>query len=68
MSQSESLLREKNVLIQELREKVNNPYDFPSQTEKYEEGFDVNTRSERLPVIKRKSFKEKLVDFIETFF
>lgn len=68
MTQSERLLTEKNFLIQELREKVNNPYDFPSQTEKFEEGFDVNTRTERISVIKHKSFKEKLVELIETFF
>jgi len=68
MAQSEKLLREKNFLIQELRETVKNPYDFPTQVEKYEEGFELNSRAERIPVIKHKSFKEKLVELIETFF
>ncbi len=68
MSESERLLREKNVLINELREKVNNPYNFPSQTEKFQEGFDIKTKIDRIPVINRKSFKEKVIDLIETFF
>ncbi len=68
MIESERLLREKNSSIQELREKISNPYDFPSQTEKYEEGFDVNSRIDKTPIIKRKSFKERIIDLIEIFF
>lgn len=68
MDESERLLKEKNISIQELREKVNNPYDFPSQIEKYEEGFNVKNRIDRIPIIKKRSFKEKLIELIETFF
>jgi len=41
MLSSQTLLNEKNLMINELREKVSNPYDLPSQVEKYEEGFDI---------------------------
>ncbi len=37
----QSLLNEKDLIIKELRGRVNNPYDLPSQVEKYEEGFDI---------------------------
>jgi hypothetical protein len=65
----EKLLLEQNSVIKELREKVQNPYNFPTQAQKYEEGFDVfsNTR----PVIsnlsreKKKTFKDALLELIE---
>ena len=64
------LLSEKDKLINELREKVNNPYDFPTQIQKYEEGFDVYTPKERKvsESSKSKTFKEKLIDLIDTLF
>jgi hypothetical protein len=68
MLESESLLREKNFLISELRQKVNNPYNFPSEMEKFEEGFDIKTKVDRIQLVPKKSFKEKLIDLIETFF
>lgn len=68
ITESERLLREKNLLISELRQKVNNPYNFPSEMEKFEEGFDIKPRIDKTPVIPRKSLKEKVIDLIETFF
>lgn len=38
---SQNLLDEKNLAIKDLRERISNPYDLPSETEKYEAGFDV---------------------------
>jgi hypothetical protein len=46
--QSKILLDEKNVIIQELRENLNNPYDIPHQVQKYEEGFDVYQTSRKV--------------------
>lgn len=68
--ESEKLLNEKNFLIKELREKVSNPYDFPSKIEKYEEGFDVYSSRERTGVTieKKKSFKDVIKDIFEILF
>ena len=38
---SQGLLDEKNLIIRDLRDSINNPYDLPSQVEKFEEGFDI---------------------------
>ena len=69
IEESEKLLREKNTVIEELREKARNPYNFPTRAEMYEEGFDVfhSTRPEPTIIPKQKSrgFKEKLLDLIE---
>lgn len=64
------LLSEKDKLILELREKINNPYDFPSQIQKYQEGFNVYTSKERVlsNEHKNKSFKEKIIDLINLLF
>lgn len=64
------LLSEKDRIIAELRKKIKNPYDFPTQIQKYEEGFDVYTPKERVSYVKSKkrSFKEKIIDLINLLF
>lgn len=69
MISSQSLLEEKNILIKELREQVNNPYDFPSQIERFESGFDVfhtkrpntETRNENVSI---KSILERIINLL----
>ncbi len=70
MIESQKLLDEKNVLIKELREKVSNPYDFPTKIEKYEEGFDVFRPAPKIiPKVKgKRSMKEVLMDIIDVLF
>ncbi len=68
---SKRLLEEKNNLINDLRERVNNPYDIPNQLERFQEGFDVYTSresSKKYTKIESQGFKEKLIDFIERLF
>lgn len=64
------LLSEKDRIIAELREKIKNPYDFPTQIQKYEEGFDIYTRKKRTSYVKnkKKSLKEKIIDLINLLF
>lgn len=69
--ESQKLLNERNILIKELRERVSNPYDFPTLSERYEEGFDMYERDRRntfKSVNKKKSFKDVLIDIVELFF
>lgn len=68
--ESQKLLDERNILIKELREKVSNPYDFPTLSERYAEGFDMYERDRKLePVIKgRKSFKDVFMELVELIF
>ena len=70
IAEYKKLLSEKDKLISELRERIKNPYDFPTQTQKYEEGFDVYTPKEGKVVdsSKSKTFKEKLIDLIDALF
>ena len=59
------LLSEKNSIISELREQVENPYNLNKSRERYEEGFDVYNAhkvvSQEIP--KQKSFRELLKEF-----
>ena len=59
------LLSEKNSIISELREQVENPYNLEERIERYEEGFDVYTTPKVEPqdIPKQKSFKEMLREF-----
>ncbi len=70
MIQSQKLLDEKNLLIKELRESVSNPYDLPSEVEKFEEGFDVYTPKERVGTtsLKKRTFKDVLIEIIDIIF
>ncbi len=70
MLESEKLLNEKNFIIKELRESVTNPYDFPSEAEKFEEGFDLYSSRERTgtTIVKKKGFKGLIKDIFEILF
>ncbi len=69
IAQSQKLLNESNLLIKELRETKTNPYDFPTQSARYEEGFDLYEIDKR-DLIKRKdkTFKESLLELINLLF
>lgn len=56
------LLNEKSSLILELREELQNPYNLPSQVQKYEEGFDVyrSVRAKENGSEEKKSFMDIL--------
>lgn len=70
MLESQKLLNEKNFLIKDLRESVSNPYDLPTQIEKFEEGFDVYTSKDRVGTVssKKRTFKEVLIELIDIIF
>jgi len=72
IEESEKLLREKNLVIKELREKAKNPYNFPTKAEMYEEGFDVfeSIRPEPIGIPKqgKRPFKDTLVELIDIIF
>ncbi len=72
IGESEKLLKEKNSVIQDLREKVKNPYDLPTQVEKYEEGYDVfsSIRPKIVPSrnTEKRTFKKVLIDLIDILF
>lgn len=65
----QSLLSSQREKITELRSQIINPYELPSNPQKFEEGFDVyqniRVREEKIKV---KSFKEKVKDFILLMF
>ena len=67
---SQNLLNEKNSIIRDLRESINNPYDLPSEVEKYEEGFDVfnSQRETSRNVEKRKSLRSILKEIVNLLF
>lgn len=65
IDEGQILLDEKSSIISQLREQLQNPYNLPSQTQKYEEGFDVY-RTVKRPVsytAERKSFADIVRDF-----
>ncbi len=67
----QKLLNEKNILIEQLREKANNPYDIPSQLEKFTEGYNIDYPKKEVASHKEskpKTFKQKLIDIIEALF
>lgn len=66
----QKLLNEKNFLIKGLREEIRNPYDLPSEVEKYEEGFDVYNKGEKSKKSepKRKSLWSILNEIFEIIF
>lgn len=65
----QGLLSSQREKITELRSQIVNPYELPSNPQKFEEGFDVyqNIRV-REDKLEKKSFKEKLKDFILLMF
>ncbi len=60
------LLSEKNSIISELREQVNNPYNLEERIERYEEGFDLYSTPKIVTrdIPKLKSFKELLKELV----
>ncbi|MFA5623032.1 MAG: hypothetical protein WC981_02275 [Candidatus Dojkabacteria bacterium] len=62
IDESQMLLNEKSNIILELREQLQNPYNLPSQIQKYEEGFDVykTVRVKEGSETSRKSFMDIL--------
>jgi hypothetical protein len=69
-TQLQGLLAEQRAKITDLRSQVTNPYELPSNSEKYEEGFDVyqSVRIKENSKEKKKSFKEKFKEFILLMF
>ncbi len=71
ISEAQKLLNERNMLIKELRERVSNPYDFPTLSERYEEGFDMYERDRRETFeskSKKRGFKERFIEIVEVLF
>lgn len=69
--ESQKLLNERNILIKELRERVSNPYDFPTLSERYEEGFDMYERDRKATYIidnRKRTFKERFIELVELLF
>lgn len=64
------LLEYKDSLIERLRLKISNPYDLPSSTEKYEEGFEVYSHMDIKEIEKprKRTFKETLIEIIDIVF
>ncbi|MDX9738996.1 MAG: hypothetical protein RBT33_01355 [Candidatus Dojkabacteria bacterium] len=62
IDESQMLLNERNNIIIELREQLQNPYNLPSQIQKYEEGFDVygTVRAKERNEIEKKSVMDIL--------
>jgi len=60
------LLNERNRVIADLRSELQNPYNLPSQIQKYEDGFDVYTTSRTHSDVseKKKGFIEILKEFL----
>lgn len=57
------LLEEKNRIIESLREDLKNPYNLPSNIERYEEGFDTYRRGVESP--KTETFSEKVRNILD---
>ncbi|KKP65006.1 MAG: hypothetical protein UR61_C0035G0005 [candidate division WS6 bacterium GW2011_GWE1_34_7] len=70
MLSSQNLLDEKNSIIIDLRNSINNPYDLPSQVEKYEEGFDIfnSQRDMLIETKKRKGIGNILREIVNLLF
>lgn len=64
IDESQMLLNEKSNIILELREQLQNPYNLPSQVQKYEEGFDeyLTVRAKERGEVGKKSIMETLKD------
>jgi hypothetical protein len=68
-TQLQQLLTEQRTKITDLRSQVSNPYELPSNSEKYEEGFDVyQSVRVRETEKEKKSLKEKIKEFILLMF
>ncbi|MDY0097290.1 MAG: hypothetical protein RBS01_03005 [Candidatus Dojkabacteria bacterium] len=68
MLSSQSLLNEKNLMINDLRERVSNPYDLPSQVEKYEEGFDIFNSQSKVQKNQEREKKSLLKEIVNLLF
>ncbi len=66
IDEGQILLNEKSNIILELREQLQNPYNLPSQVQKYEEGFDVyrSVRVKEESIVERKSFMDILKNLL----
>lgn len=65
-TEQQRLLDEKNRIIESLREELKNPYNLPSDIERYEEGFDVYRRGFENDISKEsnRSVVEKIKDIL----
>lgn len=68
MLSSQTLLDEKNSIIKDLREQVNNPYDLPSHVQRFEEGFDSYHKERPESILEKRSLKEVLIDIVNFLF
>jgi hypothetical protein len=67
IAETNILLSEKNRIIEELREKEKNPYNFADHSRRYEEGFDIYSTPKvaEEKINSRKTFKDLLKEFLD---